>query len=171
MKFKSRREAYGWIVANQLSRRNCTPETRDYLIGKRYKNEKRPVGRPNKLEQNVLISTADDLGKELGLTGMTIRRAEAFADAIDKIVGIFEGKKKNSVKTFLLSVESKLAKKDILELSELPKKHIIEVIDQKKELWQVKYERQRRKNVSNKNKGRVILVNFRTFGRGLGCRS
>jgi hypothetical protein len=42
--FASRDEAYAWIIDNQLARRNINSITRDNLIGRRYKVEKKVWG-------------------------------------------------------------------------------------------------------------------------------
>ena len=41
IEFNNREEVIVWICANQLGRRNISEETRKYLIGKRYKTEKK----------------------------------------------------------------------------------------------------------------------------------
>ena len=44
LSFSSRHDAYNWIIDNQLSRRNITPEQASYLRGKRYLSEKKEIG-------------------------------------------------------------------------------------------------------------------------------
>lgn len=44
--FDNEHDVINWIIDNQLSRRNITEDQRAYLIGKRYKEEKK-----NKLDQ------------------------------------------------------------------------------------------------------------------------
>jgi hypothetical protein len=42
--FDNEHDVINWIIDNQLSRRNITDDQRAYLIGKRYKEEKKAVG-------------------------------------------------------------------------------------------------------------------------------
>lgn len=42
--FENRHDVINWIIDNQLSRRNITDDQRAYLIGKRYKEEKKAIG-------------------------------------------------------------------------------------------------------------------------------
>jgi DNA modification methylase len=140
MKFKTHRDCYNWIISNQLSKRNVTSETRDYLIGKRYESEKKPVGNPNQLEHNVPIATAEKIAEEYKVTHMTIKRAEKFSIAVDSIISIFPAKQQNEMKLLLLNRGLKLSKKDILDLSTFPPKLIKEVIEEKKEYWQARSE-------------------------------
>jgi hypothetical protein len=79
-------------VDNQLNRRNISPEQRTYLIGKRYKEEKKEEGRPKfspKLphseEDIVNISTGEAIGKQSKVGHATVERAEKFAEAVDTI--------------------------------------------------------------------------------------
>jgi hypothetical protein len=80
------------VIDNQLNRRNISPDQRTYLIGKRYKEEKKEEGRPKyrpKLDNSdrntdykspiAMISKHYDIGEA------TVKRAEKFADAVDKV--------------------------------------------------------------------------------------
>jgi cell fate (sporulation/competence/biofilm development) regulator YmcA (YheA/YmcA/DUF963 family) len=42
--FDNEHDVINWIIDNQLSRRNITDDQRAYLLGKRYKEEKKAVG-------------------------------------------------------------------------------------------------------------------------------
>jgi hypothetical protein len=139
MKFANRREAYNWIISNQMSRRNVSREARDYLIGKRYLNEKKAHGRP-KSGQNDQLKTAVRIANELGITEKTVRRAAEFSNAVDTIVGKFPEQKQREVKSVVLSSELDITKKDILELSEFPNRLIKDVITGKKKFWQARAE-------------------------------
>jgi hypothetical protein len=60
--FDNEHDVINWIIDNQLSRRNITEDQRAYLIGKRYKEEKKQA-RP-KIEINVgTVHTLPDEGK------------------------------------------------------------------------------------------------------------
>lgn len=87
--------AQNWIIDNQLNRRNITPDQRTYLVGKRYKEEKKEPTRP-KFSQLVrhdagLIddnSTANTIGKQSKISHQTVKNAEKFAEAVDKVTEI-----------------------------------------------------------------------------------
>lgn len=57
--FSCREEAIAWICANQLGRRNLTEETRKFLIGLQYENEKIVNSRKNAKGHNQ-YSTSND---------------------------------------------------------------------------------------------------------------
>lgn len=84
--FGSRAEAKAWIIANQLVRRNLTPEQRAYLIGKQYEETKRCLGRPEKSAQSEhFMKTAEMIAQEHKVGQATVRRAAEFARAVDTI--------------------------------------------------------------------------------------
>lgn len=86
--FSSRHEAINWIIDNQLSRRNITDDQRVYLIGKRYKEEKKAEGRPKLDHSDLNISdksTAKKIAEQSSVGEATVKRAEKFADAVDKV--------------------------------------------------------------------------------------
>jgi hypothetical protein len=87
--------AENWIIDNQLSRRNITDDQRAYLIGKRYKEEKKEHGNTKEaIKEQVKGNSCPSLGdkktdikiaeqSKVGLS--TVQRAEKFADAVDKV--------------------------------------------------------------------------------------
>lgn len=84
--FENETDVIGWMLNNQLGKRNLTSEQKDYLIGKRYENEKRREGRPNiKLDQNGPVSTAQKIAIEIGIGKTQVKRNEQFAQGIDKM--------------------------------------------------------------------------------------
>lgn len=84
--FKDELEVREWMINHQLGRRNLTKEQKDYLIGKRYENEKQREGRPSgKLDQNDLVSTAQKIAKEVGVGEAQVKRNEQFAQGVDKL--------------------------------------------------------------------------------------
>lgn len=84
--FADREEASDWIDANQLGRRNLTPDQMSLLRGRRYNRAKKAHGvrGPEKMDQNDPSSTAEKLAKQHGVSAATIKRDGAFASAIEK---------------------------------------------------------------------------------------
>lgn len=101
--FPSREAAADWIDANQLGRRNLTPDAFRLLLGRRYNRTKKPVGAPkgnkNRAAENQCVQidhidsgepevanvrTAEKLAESHGVSEATVRRAGKFAEAIEK---------------------------------------------------------------------------------------
>jgi hypothetical protein len=78
--FETRDQAKCWIIENQLSRRNLTPEQTAYLRGIRHDLEK-------DRHQNDADTgrTRERLAKEYGVSPATIRRDAQFAQAVDAL--------------------------------------------------------------------------------------
>ena len=75
-----------WIICNQLARRNITKEQRTYLIGLQQKIEKKEPHRPvGKGDQKEPLKTAEKIGKQHGVSASTVKRAEKFAEKVDKL--------------------------------------------------------------------------------------
>jgi len=147
MQFNSKTDAINFILDFQMARRNCTPEGISYLRGLRYKNEKRQHGGDRKSTRNDfnLKNTSETLGEQYKVTGRTIMNDEKFTDAIDSIVKIFPSyKKQKETKYKLLTRESDLSKKDILELSDFTPEQIKQVISGEKDLSRIRLEDQPR---------------------------
>jgi ABC-type xylose transport system substrate-binding protein len=72
-----------------LSRRNLTPEDKTYLIGIQYKLEKKEVGgqlpRKGGDQNEPALRTAEKVAKQHHVSPDTVKRAEKFADAVDKL--------------------------------------------------------------------------------------
>lgn len=100
MNFTDKWEAFEWMYRKQLGRRNLTDEQRTYMIGKMYEARKKSQGgtganqytrTKEQIGQNVHSATrresrdgtAGQIGKDFGIDGKTVRRAEKFADGID----------------------------------------------------------------------------------------
>jgi hypothetical protein len=86
--FDNRDQAKIWIINNQLSRRNLTPEQSSNLRGMRYELEKKQNGErgPEKPGQNdQAFGTAEKIAKETGVSARTIRRDAQFSQAVDKM--------------------------------------------------------------------------------------
>jgi hypothetical protein len=94
--------AQNWIIDKQLNRRNISPDQRTYLIGKRYKEEKKAIGEnqytvtdpdPKVVDNSVNRvmhnaqpkSTVQKIAEQSKVNPSTIQRAEKFADAVDKV--------------------------------------------------------------------------------------
>jgi hypothetical protein len=86
------------IIANQLNRRNISQDQRMYLTGKRYKEEKKTYGgdrkseevKPNNNEESSgnnyhLKKTEERIAEQTKVSPKTVRNAEKFADAVDKV--------------------------------------------------------------------------------------
>jgi len=130
--FDNEHDVINWIIDNQLSRRNITDDQRAYLIGKRYKEEKKAIGE-NKatddvkfmkelsqrqlsnderaylvgkryaeekkgnnikkvpqcevtnLNSSFRVPTSFNIAEQHKVSHATVKRAEKFADAVDKV--------------------------------------------------------------------------------------
>src|SRR5262249_53457789 len=84
-----RNAALEWIRANQLGRRNLTPEAVAYLRGQHYNSEKQPHGgahRDDEASGNNCHSKTDEvLAKRYKVAAKTIRNDGDFAADIDAI--------------------------------------------------------------------------------------
>jgi len=76
-----------WIIKNQLGRRNLTEQEASYYRGKLYESRKRQGARTDlTLAQNVLkLSTAEEIGKQYGVSSRTIEYDAQFSQAVDKV--------------------------------------------------------------------------------------
>lgn len=102
--FPDKWAAFDWMYKNQLGRRNLTDEQRTYLMGKRYEAKKRSVGAQeghvgynqhtianvDKMSElatrrEIKDGTAGVIGKDYGVDGKTVRRAEHFAKGVDAL--------------------------------------------------------------------------------------
>lgn len=87
-----REAAEDWMDANQLGRRNLTPDAFKLLLGRRYNRAKKvrgaPAGNTNRSIQKDQIdpieSTAAKLAAEHGVSEPTVKRAAAFAAEVEK---------------------------------------------------------------------------------------
>lgn len=90
LSFPSREEAADWVDANQLGRRNLTPDQASLIRGRRYNRTK--GSRADNLKQNApkghfvpSVDQSERLAKEHGVTGRTIKRDGQFAAAVESI--------------------------------------------------------------------------------------
>ena len=145
-RFKDENEVKEWMINNQLGRRNLTNEQKDYLIGKRYENEKQKLGGQisKGVEQNVLpISTAEKIAQEVGVSQMQVKRDEQFAQGIDKM--------SEELKQQVLQGNSNVNKSDIQLISKAEPTFIAntdkEIIEKAKEIKEQKAEAYKQKIV------------------------
>lgn len=99
-----------WMIDNQLGRRNLKPEQISYLRGVRYRTEKQAKGgdRKSKSQNGLLISTAQQLGREYHVSKNTIKRDADFAEGLDRI-----GQANPDLRKQILAGKLKIKKSDI----------------------------------------------------------
>ena len=83
----TRAEAADWIDANQLGRRNLSPEAASLLRGRRYNRTKRQGERTDLTSGQYVhkFTTAEILGERHGVDEKTIRRDGQFAAAVESL--------------------------------------------------------------------------------------
>ena len=83
-----------WIIRNQLSRRNLTPEQTSYLRGAEYLALRKPQGGDHKTSKgkSCTLIVADELAASHGVSPRTIKNDAAFTLAVDALdVGVHRG--------------------------------------------------------------------------------
>lgn len=86
--FADEEAAKDWMINNQLGKRNVTEETKAYLRGLQYKQEKRKIGGTgsNQFQKTGEGErTAERLAEQHQVSEKTIRTDEKFAEALDKL--------------------------------------------------------------------------------------
>jgi len=87
--FADRDAVMDWMDANQLGRRNLTPDQRTLLLGRRYNREKKAAhGRADRDfsgGQNDPPKTADKLAQQYSVSPATVKRAGQYAAAVETI--------------------------------------------------------------------------------------
>ena len=109
-----------WILVNQLGRRNLTEQEASYYRGKLYSARKQhQFIHPKSVGQNVPRSdTAEELGKEYGVNGRTIKRDEQFSKAVDKVADEIGDEARNAI----LSGQAKVPKESVEQLVDIKQK-------------------------------------------------
>lgn len=134
---ETRDEALKWMIDNQLGRRNITTEQRTYLLGLRYRQEKKPsTGREGRVFGEDIMpppKTAEAIAKQHNVSEKTVKRAEKFADALDRIETIAP-----EVKQEILQGRAEVTKNEVIELATAPA-----------EKFEAKVEEIRKPHVSN----------------------
>jgi len=76
-----------WIITNQLGRRNLTEQEASYYRGKLYESRKQhQYIHPKSEDKNCpRTTTAEQIGKEYGVSHMTVKRDAQFSQAVDKV--------------------------------------------------------------------------------------
>ena len=126
MEFNSFEEMEDWVCVNQLGRRNISEETRKYLIGKRYINEKiinkNPKGNnqfrkiisadSSEKPPSTSMITASRLGREYKVSSRTIVEYAKYANSIDTLE-----QNEPELVSKVLSGDIKISQEDIRRLS------------------------------------------------------
>jgi hypothetical protein len=103
------------IIFLANSRRNINDDQRTYLIGKRYKEEKKEHGGyRDSSGQNDHLKTSDRIAEQNKVSHATVERAEKFAEAVDTVA---ENTGINPQK--ILSDEINSTRKDIQDVSKM----------------------------------------------------
>ena len=114
-----REAARAYIIRNQLSRRNLTPEAASYLRGKRYlENRRQGVPSEPPSGQNDRKPLSERLAEEYKVGEKTIRRDGHFAKAVDAIAENCGG----DARKHILSRESGLTRGNVHRVAKLPPK-------------------------------------------------
>jgi N6-adenosine-specific RNA methylase IME4 len=87
MVFEGRDAAMDWMDANQLGRRNLSPDAFKLALGRRYNRTKKAQGGDRKSEESKgqnepLISTAAKLATQHSVSEATVKRAGKFAEEV-----------------------------------------------------------------------------------------
>ena len=131
---------YVWMYRKQLGRRNLTDEQKTYMMGKMYEARKNSrggqIGNTNAKNEVDKMSesfkslrerkdgTSGQIGKEFGVDGKTIRRAEHFANGIDALSRVSP-----EAADKVLKGESRVTKSDVSEMREASKEEVEEFAD------------------------------------------
>lgn len=95
LSFADHESACDWVDANQLGRRNLTPDQTALIRGRRYNRAKRKQGGTGANQHRLQsgqsahsAKTADRIAKEHGVNESTVRRDGQFAEAVDRAKAI-----------------------------------------------------------------------------------
>jgi hypothetical protein len=110
--------AKAWVIANQLGRRNLTPEQMSYFRGEQYtllkhQGKRTDLTSPHSEEKSP--HTAHSLAAQHHVGHATIERDGAYADAIDTVVDVLGPE----VRQTILARETKLTRDGVVQLAEL----------------------------------------------------
>lgn len=86
MEFKDREAVMDWMDANQLGRRNLSPDAFKLALGRRYNRTKNAHGGDRKSKGRIdpLKNTAEKLAAEHSVSSKTVKRAGKFAEEVAK---------------------------------------------------------------------------------------
>jgi N6-adenosine-specific RNA methylase IME4 len=88
-----RQAAEDWMDANQLGRRNLSPDAFKWILGRRYNRTKKTHGGDRKSKDQIeplKENTAAKLAKEHAVSEATVKRAAKFAEEVEKVPEIRE---------------------------------------------------------------------------------
>jgi len=140
MDFECKEAAIAWICANQLGRRNITPETRKFLIGMQYESEKIVSSIKNRRgnnqykadvrgylseEESAQVSrhqTAEKIAREHQISNGSVQKYAMYTRALEEI-----GKAAPTLVPKILSGRYKISHKNIIDLSKMPPEDIKKV--------------------------------------------
>ena len=144
--FETEEDVKNWMIEKQLGQRNLTQGQKDYLIGKRYENEKQKQGTRNDLtldQNDLMLSTAQKIAKEIGIGEAQVKRNEQFAQGVDKM--------SDELKQQVLQGNSNINKADIQLIAKAEHTFIAntdkEIIEKAKEIKEQKAEAYKQKIV------------------------
>jgi len=168
-----------WMLNNQLGRRNVTKEQKDYLIGKRYENDKQRVGRPENKEEKISpLKTAEKIAQEVGMSDRQVKNNEQFAKGVDKLGDelkqqVLQGKSevnKSDVQaiakaepTFVAQTEADIIKK-AKEIKEQRKQKYKEKIQQRieKKVQEASISKEEQELLDKLKNGETVVININT---------
>jgi len=106
-----------WILVNQLGRRNLTEQEASYYRGKLYSAKKQQGKRTDLTLAHfgLKLNTAEELGKQYGVSKNTIKRDEEFSQAVDKVADEVGAEARNAI----LSGQAKVPKESVEQLIEI----------------------------------------------------
>lgn len=108
-----------WIITNQLGRRNLTEQEASYYRGKLYSARKQNHGgqtpKKGSVQNALSLRTAEQIGKEYGVSKDTVKRDEQFSQAVDKVAEEVGEEAKRAI----LSGQANIPKKDVEKLIEI----------------------------------------------------
>jgi N6-adenosine-specific RNA methylase IME4 len=129
--FDDRQAVKAWMIANQLGRRNLTPEKFAYMLGRLYEERKQEHGGDRKSsDQNdhLMEKTAEIIADKYKTSAPTVRRAAAFSKAVDAIAETLG----DEVKDEILNREIDITRQEVIEIA----KHDKEI--QKREIEKIR---------------------------------
>lgn len=126
--FADRDEAMDWMDANQLGRRNLTPDAFTLLLGRRYNRAKRQGQRTDLTspQSEEKLTSAERIAEQHGVSRATVERAGQFAEAVDKLqlgAEVVSGRV-DSTRKAVIQAASALPENPTAEQVEEAKKHV-----------------------------------------------
>jgi hypothetical protein len=108
-----------WMIANQLGRRNLTPDQMAYYRGEQYNLQKHRHGGNRKSDgsstQNGYLKTVDRLAAAHGVSKNTIARDAVYAKAIDTLAEVVGPEARHA----LLARDTKVSQQDVKALAKI----------------------------------------------------